>query len=607
MDEKDVKYWERRKTQRMWEHMQSAEETAEQISKAYWKSSGYINHQIDTIYNRFKSKHHLTDNEAKALLNRMSDKASISELLSELRQETDSDEKKELLKLLESPAYSSRIQRLQEVQSDIDEMMKSVYSLEQERSTRHYTNQIKEAYYKSVYDIQKDTGLAFSFAKISQKQIDKVLHSKWSGKNYSARIWNNTRALAKNLKEELLINLMTGRTNREVAEIIQNKFQSGAMEARRLVRTESCYIANEMEGQSYEECGIAKYIFVATLDKKTSETCRVLDRKVFDVKDRAPGRNCPPMHPWCRSTTVAYLNDKTLSSLTRRARDPETGETYKVPANMSYPEWYEKYVSNDSKKINAVKAHRNRYADHEQYEKYKTVFRDDKALESFDKYQEMKYNDGETYKSLVSKYKQKNQRDWEQNTISKGASVNGFLSMKSPDDAPQWMHDQINKWTIEECEALNYYTSNNFRKINEYLRGKSEDTPELLNRINNLKSAIKKSDIEQNIIVWRGTSFSNLVDGGLLKDTPLTDWSGLILNDKAFSSTSIIQGSAFNNELNLEILLPKGVNGAYISSISEFESEYELLLENNAMLQILEAESRGGKYFVKALLRKSGD
>lgn len=397
MDEKDVKYWERRKAQRMWEHMQSADETADQISKAHRKSSGYINHQIDTIYNRFKSKHHLSDVEARRLINKMQDKSSLDELRNLLKQETDSDEKKELLKLIESPAYAARMARLQEVQGEIDQMMKSTYQIEKDRSTRHYTNLAQDSYYKSIYDIQRDTGLAFSFAGISAEQIDKVLKSKWSGANYSQRIWHNTQKLADDLKEELLINLMTGRTNREVAEIIQNKFQSGAMEARRLVRTESCYIANEMEGQSYEECGIAKYIFVATLDKKTSETCRALDRKVFNIKDRAPGRNCPPMHPWCRSTTVAYLNDKTLSSLTRRARDPETGETYKVPANMSYPEWYEKYVAKDTKKTNAVKAHRNRHADHEQYEKYKTAFRDDKAFESFDKFQRMKYNDGDEW------------------------------------------------------------------------------------------------------------------------------------------------------------------------------------------------------------------
>ena len=102
---------------------------------------------------------------------------------------------------------------------------------------------------------------------------------------------------------------------------------------------------------------------MATLDKRTSEICQSMDHKVFKVKDRQPGVNCPPMHPFCRSTTIAYLNDETLSLLTRRAQDPETGKTYKVPANMSYPEWYEQYVAINLQKINAVKAHKNRYTD----------------------------------------------------------------------------------------------------------------------------------------------------------------------------------------------------------------------------------------------------
>lgn len=339
MDEKDVNYWEKRKAQRMFEYMQSAEDTADQIAKAYWKSSGYINHQLDEIYGRFKAKHKLSDAEAKRLLNRMQDKASFNELKNLLKQETDSDEKKELLKLIESPAYSARIQRLQDMQREIDQLMKSTYRLEKERSTRHYTNLMQDSYYKSIYDIQHDTGLAFSFSKIPSKQIDKVLKSKWSGTNYSKRIWNNTQKLAEDLKEELLINLMTGRTDREVAEIISNKFGSGAMEARRLVRTESCYIVNEMEGQSYEECGVEKYMFIATLDKRTSETCREHDHKVYLVKDRQPGHNCPPMHPWCRSTTIAYLDDDMFAGMERRARNPDTGKTYIVPGITSYREW----------------------------------------------------------------------------------------------------------------------------------------------------------------------------------------------------------------------------------------------------------------------------
>lgn len=304
MEQKEVKYWEKRKAQRMWEYMQSAEDTAEEIEQAYWKASGYINNQLDTIFNRFKAKHNLSNAEARRLLNIMQDKSSIDEFRSLLKQGAEDEEKKELLKMLESPAYSARIQRFQELQQEIDVLMKNQYHLEKERSTRHYADLASESYYKSIYDIQKHTGLAFSFAKLSPKKIDRLLKSKWSGVNYSARIWNNTDKLAKDLKEELLLNLITGRSDREVAEIISNKFGAGAMEARRLVRTESNFIAGEMEAQSYEECDLECYLFVATLDRKTSKICQRMDGKKFKVKDRQPGKNCHPMHPWCRSTKI---------------------------------------------------------------------------------------------------------------------------------------------------------------------------------------------------------------------------------------------------------------------------------------------------------------
>lgn len=70
----------------------------------------------------------------------------------------------------------------------------------------------ERAYYQSIYNIQKRTGLGFSFSHISQKQVDQVLRMNWSGKHYSKRIWKNTENLAQTLKEEMLVSLLTGRT-----------------------------------------------------------------------------------------------------------------------------------------------------------------------------------------------------------------------------------------------------------------------------------------------------------------------------------------------------------------------------------------------------------
>ena len=64
-----------------------------------------------------------------------------------------------------------------------------------------------------------------------------------------------------------------------------------------------------------------------------------MDHKVFKVKDRQPGVNCPPMHPFCRSTTIAYLDDETISNMERLATDDETGEKNIIPADLTYKDW----------------------------------------------------------------------------------------------------------------------------------------------------------------------------------------------------------------------------------------------------------------------------
>ena len=310
----------------MWEHMQSAEETADQVAKVYAKASLYLSREMQDIFKKYVEKHHLTEKEALQLLNTLRDRTSIEELRQRLQSSSQKQEIADLLAELEAPAYQARIQRLQELQTQIDLVMQQVYKQEQAITTAHYIQLAEKAYNQSIFDVQQRTGFGFSFSHIDQKQVDKVLKSKWSGMNYSERVWRNTRAVAQEVKEALLVNLITG-------------------------RTESCYLSNQLEMESYKECGIDKYQYLATLDLRTSEICRELDGKVFLVKDQQPGKNCPPMHPWCRSTTIAIIGEKMLEGMKRRARDPVTGKTYLVPASMNYREWYAKYVKGDGKTV----------------------------------------------------------------------------------------------------------------------------------------------------------------------------------------------------------------------------------------------------------------
>lgn len=403
-----LSYWERRQVENMYHYMEKAENAADLISKLYLKASRWVSLEADEIFERYVTKHNLSEAEARRLLNTLQDKTSIDEMIQKLKAGNYDGSKDELIAQLESSAYRSRIEHLKQLQNQLDFVMKNVYEEEKIASTSHYLDLANEAYYRTIYDMQQRTQAAFSFQHIDSKEIDKVVNSKWSGKNYSNRIWSNTKALAQNIKEELLINLVTGRSNKEVADIIANKFAQGSSVARRLVRTESAYLSAELNFKAYKEMDIEEYQFLATLDLKTSEICRKMDLMFFKVRDRKVGVNCPPMHPWCRSTTVPIVDRKYLEGKQRAARDPVTGKTIYVPRDMTYDEWYAKYVKGKSEAELAEKKIKNQTSDRKQYDRYREVLGED-APKTFAKFQEMKYNNVDKWKFTQLDYKRRNE------------------------------------------------------------------------------------------------------------------------------------------------------------------------------------------------------
>lgn len=426
-----LSYWERRQVENMYYYMEKAENAADQISKLYLKASRWVSLEADEIFERYVTKHRLSDAEARRLLNTLQDKTSIDEIIQKLKSGNYDGSKDDLVAQLESSAYRSRIEHLKQLQNQLDFVMKNVYEQEKIVSTSHYLDLANEAYYRTIYDMQQRTQAAFSFQHIDSKEIDKVVNSKWSGKNYSNRIWSNTKALAQDIKEELLINLVTGRSNKEVADIIANKFAQGSSVARRLVRTESAYLSAELNFKAYKEMDIEEYQFLATLDLKTSEICRKMDLMFFKVRDRKVGVNCPPMHPWCRSTTVPIVDRKYLEGKQRAARDPVTGKTIYVPRDMTYDEWYAKYVKGKSETELAEKKIKNQTSDRKQYDRYREVLGED-APKSFAKFQEMKYNNGEKFAQLGRQYKTFNsidKKEWSDEFKSKAKETyQKFLS-----------------------------------------------------------------------------------------------------------------------------------------------------------------------------------
>lgn len=329
--------------------MDKVEKQADKFDKVYQEAKIYLDKEINKIFDKFQRDYGLSQVDARQVLKNMKDKKDLNELRKVLEARPNDPNIQRLLADLDSPAYSFRMKRLERLSDDLDRMRESIYHSEKTGSDAFYSDLMKDSYYKATFDLQQQTGLAYGFSGLPESEIKHLQSFSWvgDGSTYSTKIWKNTGKLTSSIKDELLMSLMTGRATRETAQAIAERFNVGQNDARRLVRTESAFFHNQMELLSYEEADIEKYIFVAVLDKRTSRICQEHDNQVYDRDKAVPGVNCPPMHPWCRSTTVGYDEDADYSKLKRRARNPETGKTELVPADMTYKEWYSKYVDGE--------------------------------------------------------------------------------------------------------------------------------------------------------------------------------------------------------------------------------------------------------------------
>ena len=395
MNSKD--YWIKRKAQRMVHDMDQAEKAAKQFDEIYSLASRQITSKIDQIFESYRRDHGLTEDEARRILGNVPNLTDIRGLKLSLQNATDSEEIRQLLTLLDSAPYASRIARYEALQQQVDKISTRLYKAENGASRAFYDKFIPEAYYHSIFDLQQQAGVAFAFNKIDPEEIRKIQQQPWLGANYSQRIWGNTQLLAAELQKELAVSLLTGRSAHETADFIEAQFGKGKNNARRLVRTETAYFHAEMEAKAYEEAEVDKYMFLATLDLRTSSICREHDGEVYEVSERRTGVNYPPMHPWCRSDTIALDDDEWLAKATRSARDPETGKTIQVPTDMTYKDWYAKYVKPKYKADNLDVWKIERAS--KQHEKYKSIL-GDKAPKTLDDYINIKYNGGEQYEQL---------------------------------------------------------------------------------------------------------------------------------------------------------------------------------------------------------------
>lgn len=243
-------------------------------------------------------------------------------------------------KELNSAYYKTRIARLQELYRQYQELAAKYADNEEDNMAIGLAKRYEDTYLLENYNKYLVVGgLDVNFAHFNEQELKDIVYQPWEGGNFSKRIWNNyTKVMPEVLTDTMFRSTALGYSYNRIERMLRDKFQ-GVVKSNihRLVVTEMGHAAEEATAKFYEDSDIKQYQYLATLETHTCDVCAHLDERIFDVKDKKEGINYPLLHPYCRCTTVPYMEG--LPDIpTRWYRDPITGKG-KWIRNMSYSEW----------------------------------------------------------------------------------------------------------------------------------------------------------------------------------------------------------------------------------------------------------------------------
>ncbi len=210
--------------------------------------------------------------------------------------------------------------------------------------------------------------------------------------------------------------ILQGESIKHLADRLQSHIPTmNRTSAIRAARTAVTGAQNAGRLDSYlraEEMGIQlKKQWLATLDNRTRHAHAVLDGQIRDINEpfevdghkiMFPGDNSAPGYLVynCRCTLIPHdIKAPKSPNPLRRAIDPATGKSIMIP-DMTYAQW-ESWKKSENRTVweTYMKKGKNRSADQKQFEAYRSVL-GKKVPGSFEKFQELKYNDPEKWAQL---------------------------------------------------------------------------------------------------------------------------------------------------------------------------------------------------------------
>ncbi|MEK3851213.1 minor capsid protein [Paenibacillus sp. FSL R7-0340] len=339
---KSEEYWSKRMDALNEAQLSKGDAYVRKMEIEYAKATASIQRDIDAFHQRFAKNNEIGLAEARQVLKAGELKEFKWTVEDYIKAGRENAVDQRWMKELENASIRVRMTRLEALKLQMRQHVEVLTGKRQAGAKELMGDIYKDGYYHSIFELHKGTGLGATFSKLDKRQIEAVISKPWAadGSNFSARIWKDRDKLVHELQTVLTQGMIRGDTPDKMINALSDRMGVSRSAAARIIQTESAYFAGQSRMDAYKELGVEQYKFTATLDKRTSSICRHMDGEVFGVSEAEVGVNYPPLHAYCRSTTIPHYEENVQE---RVARD-EDGKNQAVPGDMTYSEWEKEYV-----------------------------------------------------------------------------------------------------------------------------------------------------------------------------------------------------------------------------------------------------------------------
>ncbi len=335
-------YWRARFEQLELALLDLGENYYAEVERQYREAMRTIEHDITVWYKRLAVNNDISFAEAQKLLADNELEEFRWTLEDYIKKGKESHISQQWIRQLENASARAHITKLDAMKIQLQQTIESLCGIQVDGIGQTMQQIYSDGYYRTAFEVQKGIGVGSRLEQLNTSRIEQVVSKPWAadGENFSDRIWSNKDKLVNQLHTELAQATIRGDGLDKIINTLSDKMNTSKSAAGRLVMTESAFFASASQRDCFSSLGVEQYEIVATLDSRTSETCRHLDGKVFKMSDFKVGVTAPPFHCRCRSCTAPYFDDD--SSL--RAARGKDGKTYNVSADMKYEEWAKTFI-----------------------------------------------------------------------------------------------------------------------------------------------------------------------------------------------------------------------------------------------------------------------